>query len=620
LQIGADPQSAIRNPQSAIRNRMSFPFIATIVLLIGLAGFILALFSSTLRYRSRAAHPGQTEAKLPEDFGPRLTSRRLRYVRLAFALMVVSALGFHAYWGLFATGPLGESAAFAALKNKRDQRNRREAESTLRGWIYDRHHDPRKALAKYRYLDGHIRRDYPLGPGAAHIIGYGTLTRGDVLLERAATAVRPSHPEKSWWQKLTDFENEAARAPVGQDIVLTIDYDLQKSAAELLQNKRGAVVMLNPQTGEILALASAPSFDPGDVDNDVKWQEIWNDAGRKPLLNRALDEYYLPGSTLKTLTAAAAIESRLEDKIFTCRGEGWTPPGSTRPIRDDEGESHGALNLLEAYTHSCNQYFSQLGVEVERQRMGEAASRFGLRVYDTGAESIGVGGVRDLWNTGNKVLSDVLAPLSSTFVAGRKITKYDLALESIGQGYVQLTPIQMAMIAASVANSRGEVMRPTIEMGRQPDALSQAMLPETAAKMRALMAAVVQRGTAAGAFGTLVRGAGLTAGGKTGTAQRDVPMFDPKTGKPVTYVDSRGRTRIKMEEKHRIDSWFIGFAPVENPKIAWAVIVEGGGYGARTSAPIAGNLLVKAKGLGLLNEEAPQAKATPARETERARQ
>ncbi len=595
---------------------MNFPFIATIVLLIGLACLILALFVSTWRYRSRAAVSDQDQAKLPEDFGPRLTSRRLRYVRWAFALMVVSALGFHAYWGLFATGPLGESAAFAALKNKRDQRNRREAESTLRGWIYDRHHDPRRALAKYRYLDGKIKRDYPLGPGAAHIVGYGTLSRGDVLLERAAAAARPSQPELSWWQKLSSFNNEAARPPVGQDMVLTIDYDLQKAASEQLQQlqgKRGAVVMLNPQTGEILAMASWPSFDPGDVDNDVKWGEIWNDAGRKPLLNRALDEYYLPGSTLKTLTAAAAIESRLEDKVFTCRGEGWTPPGSTRPIRDDEGEAHGTVNLLEAYTHSCNQYFAQMGVEVERQRMGETASRFGLRIYDTGAESIGVGAFRDLWNTGNKVLSDVLAPLSSTFVAGRKITKYDLALESIGQGYVQLTPMQMAMIAASPANSRGEVMRPTIEMGRQPVALSQAMSPETAAKMRALMASVVQRGTAAGPFGALVRNANLTAGGKTGTAQRDAPMIDPKTGKPVTYVDSRGRTRIKMEEKHRIDSWFIGFAPVENPKIAWAVVVEGGGYGSRTSAPIAGNLLVKAKSLGLLTDEAAQPKATPAR-------
>src|SRR5262249_8872562 len=159
------------------------------------------------------------------------------------------------------------------------------------------------------------------------------------------------------------------------------------------------------------------------------------------------------------------------------------------------------------------------------------------------------------------------------------ITKYDLALESIGQGYVQLTPLQMATIAASVANARGEVMRPTIEIGRQPAALSQAMSPETAAKMRTLMTSVVQRGTASVAFGKLVRDAKLTAGGKPGTAQRDVPMIDPKTGKPVTYVDSRGRTRVKMDEKRRIDSWFIGFAPIENPKIAWAVIVEGGGYG-----------------------------------------
>src|SRR5215468_3289486 len=254
---------------------MNFPFIATIVLLVGMAGLILALFASTWRYRSRAAKLDQSETKIPEDFGPRLTSRRLRYVRWAFALLVIAALGFHAYSGLFVTGPLGESKVFAALKNKHDQRNRREAESALRGWIYDRHHDPRRALAKYRYLNGRIVRDYPLGAAAAHIVGYGTLVRGDALIERAAAAAPPAQPEKSWWQKITDF-NEAARPPVGQDMVLTIDYDLQKAASEQLQvavkqrqGEGGAVVMLNPQTGEILAMASAPSFDPGDVDNDV---------------------------------------------------------------------------------------------------------------------------------------------------------------------------------------------------------------------------------------------------------------------------------------------------------------------------------------------------------------
>jgi cell division protein FtsI/penicillin-binding protein 2 len=593
---------------------MNFSFLATIVLLIGLMGLICALFISTWRYRPRAAGGDKPEANRPEDFGPRLTSHRLRYVRWAFALMVVAALGFHVYWGLFTTGPLGENPAFETLKNRRDQRNRREVESTLRGWIYDRHHDARRALAKYRYLNGQVIRDYPLGAAAAHIAGYGTLVRGDAMLERAVAAGRNPQTGKNWWQKLTELGSGDDRPPVGQDVVTTIDFDLQRAAAEQLQGKRGALVVLNPQTGEILAMASSPSFDPGDVDNDIKWREIWNDAARKPLLNRALDEYYLPGSTLKTITASAALETRLDDKVFTCRSEGWTPPGSNRPIRDDEGEQHGSINLLEAYVHSCNQYFSQLGVEVERQRMGEAASRFGLKVFDTAAESIGTGSFRRLWNSDNEILSDVLAPLNSTFVAGRRITRYDLALESIGQGYVQLTVLEMAMIAGAVANWNGNVMRPMIEMGRQPAPLSQAMSSETAARMRHLMASVVQRGTAAGAFGTLIRNAGLTAGGKTGTAQRDVPAIDPRTGKPVTYTDSRGRTRTKMEEKRRIDSWFIGFAPVENPMVAWAVVVEGGGYGARTSAPIAGNLVVKAKSLNLLSPPPPPVESGGTRE------
>jgi cell division protein FtsI/penicillin-binding protein 2 len=128
--------------------------------------------------------------------------------------------------------------------------------------------------------------------------------------------------------------------------------------------------------------------------------------------------------------------------------------------------------------------------------------------------------------------------------------------------------------------------------------MSQAMSRETAAAMRKLMASVVERGTASGAFAGLLRGR-LTAGGKTGTAQRQVNVIDPKTNKPVIIRNSRGRERIKKE--FRIDSWFIGFAPVENPRIAFAVVVEGGGYGSRTSAPIAGNLLLKAQSLGLLN-------------------
>jgi cell division protein FtsI/penicillin-binding protein 2 len=183
------------------------------------------------------------------------------------------------------------------------------------------------------------------------------------------------------------------------------------------------------------------------------------------------------------------------------------------------------------------------------------------------------------------------------------VTRYDLALESIGQGYVQLTAMQMALVAAAVGNKDGMVMRPTMEMGRQPVALSQAMTPQTAARMRQLMASVVQRGTASGTFGGLLRGK-ITAGGKTGTAQRQVNAIDPKTNKPIVYRDARGREHIKKE--FRIDSWFIGISPAENPQIAFAVVVEGGGYGSKTSAPIAGNLLIKALDLKLLDPKLAQ--------------
>ena len=236
----------------------------------------------------------------------------------------VSALGFHAYWGLFAAGPISEDVDFALLKNRRDQRNRRDNESRLRGWIFDRHHDIRQSLAKYRYLNGQIIRDYPLGARAAHLIGYSGLLRGDAMIERAVSvdAINPADAERSWWERLTSGGSSGKDAVIGRDLVLTVDFDLQKEAAEKLAGKSGAIVMINPQTGELLALASAPSFDPDDIANDEKWRQIADDVKNRPLLNRALDEYYLPGSTLKVITASAALEARLDKLTFHCQGAG----------------------------------------------------------------------------------------------------------------------------------------------------------------------------------------------------------------------------------------------------------------------------------------------------------
>src|SRR5262249_16436038 len=161
--------------------------------------------------------------------------------------------------------------------------------------------------------NGQIVRDYPLGPASAHLIGYGTLQRGDAWLERAVVSQPPPKVEKSWWEKVISTNDSELRPPIGQDLVLTIDFNLPKHAFAQLNDKRGAIVMLNPQTGEILAMASNPSFDPEYVEITERWNEMQNDIKRQPLLNRALSEYYLPGSTLKTLTAAAAIESRLDN-------------------------------------------------------------------------------------------------------------------------------------------------------------------------------------------------------------------------------------------------------------------------------------------------------------------
>lgn len=577
---------------------MSFSFIATLIYLCGLAAFFLGLLVLIRRERRRALPVDPLTKGETADSGPVLTGKRLTWVRWGATGLLFVAIGFHAHWALFAAGPIGVRESFVLLKNRRDQRNRREIESNLRGWIFDRHHEVRQAFAKYRYLNGQVIRDYPLGAGSAHLVGYSGLVRGDAMIERAVSvdSNRETDAAPSWWGTVFSSK-ERAKQVIGPDLVLTVDFDLQKEANGLLAGKSGAIVALNPQTGELLALASAPSFEPDDVNNDEKWLTISHDLKNRPLLNRALNDYYLPGSTLKLITASAALEARLESKTFVCKSEGWTPPGSTRPIRDDEGESHAQIALADAITHSCNQYFAQLGVEVDRIRMGEAARRFGMRTFETASDSMRAGSFRNLWNSDNQILSDVLAPLYSTYVAGRRTSKYDLALEAIGQGFVQLTPMQMALIVSAVANQGGNVMRPAVEFDRPPAVLSQAMSPETAARMRTMLASVVERGTASRAFAS-VRGR-FSAGGKTGTAQREISVIDPKTEQVVAYRDSSGVERIK--KTNRIDSWFVGFAPAENPQFAIAVVVEGGGYGGRTAAPIAANMISKAHRLGLLN-------------------
>jgi cell division protein FtsI/penicillin-binding protein 2 len=195
---------------------------------------------------------------------------------------------------------------------------------------------------------------------------------------------------------------------------------------------------------------------------------------------------------------------------------------------------------------------------------------------------------------------------------GRLFNKFDLALEGYGQGYAgQMTPFQMALLASTIANLKGQLMKPKIEFDRPPEPFNQVITPQIAAQMRDIMSLVTQgpRGTARGVFGP-VKAAGITSGGKTGTAQKVMPVYDSRTGEIKTRhkieKDPKGNiireydVIVTDEEHPRIDGWFLCIAPLENPQIAMAVIIEGGGYGSRSAAPVAAHLVMKARELGLL--------------------
>jgi cell division protein FtsI/penicillin-binding protein 2 len=205
-----------------------------------------------------------------------------------------------------------------------------------------------------------------------------------------------------------------------------------------------------------------------------------------------------------------------------------------------------------------------------------------------------------------------MAPREATIVTGKGVTRFDIALMGYGQGYAgQMTPFQMALAASVPGNMDGRLMKPKIEFDRTPEVFKQVVSAQTAARLRTIMGLVTggPSGTARGVFAP-VKAAGINTGGKTGTAQKVIPVYDPKTGAVKTRhkveKDYKGNIireydEVIMDDDHpRIDGWFLCIAPIEKPQLAIAVIVEGGGYGSRSAAPIAAQLVLKARDLGYL--------------------
>ena len=274
---------------------------------------------------------------------------------------------------------------------------------------------------------------------------------------------------------------------------------------------------------------------------------------------------------------------------------------------------HGRIGIDQAYEVSCNQYFAQMGVKLGPDRLKRAAQLLGIGSYDTPAEALRGRKEPEIWDASTDGIKRALAPREATIVTGKQVSKYDLALMGYGQGYAgQMTPLQMALAASAIANMEGKLMKPRIEYNVQPQPFNQVMPAATAARLRSIMGLVTggPSGTARGVFAP-VKAAGIDTGGKTGTAQKVVPVYDPKTGEPKKQHkierDNKGNIireydqDILDEEHPRIDGWFLCIAPLDHPVLAMAVIVEGGGYGSRSAAPIAAQLVLKARDLGYFN-------------------
>jgi penicillin-binding protein 2 len=365
----------------------------------------------------------------------------------------------------------------------------------------------------------------------------------------------------------------------GNNLRLSIDIRLQQAAEEAFGDRRGALVAMDPRTGEVLAFVSKPGFDPNlfvDGIDPTSWKEL-NESPDKPLLNRPLRGAYPPGSTIKPFLALGALTSGRRTPTQSFADPGYFQiPGHSHRFRDDKPGGHGYVDMYKSIVVSCDTYYYLLANESD--------------IDDTHAfmSTLGFGGLTGIDIEGE--LSGVLPSREwkRKRFAGknyrddhRKWYLGDSISAGIGQGYTAFTPVQLAHATATVAND-GVAFRPhivkQIENVRTGEVVrvaaestgTLAVKPEHLAIIRNALVGVAKEGTSARVFA----GAKYVSAGKTGTAQ----VFSLKGEKYEAH---------KVDERLRDHAWYMAYAPADQPRIALAVLVENGGFGAQAAAPIA---------------------------------
>ncbi|QXM06398.1 peptidoglycan D,D-transpeptidase FtsI family protein [Crassaminicella indica] len=457
-------------------------------------------------------------------------SKRIIKVLIALCTLFISLVVYLSYFEVFQASKI--------VSNNYNKRQWINEEYVLRGVIADRNG---KTLAYSEKKENNQIRKYPYGRVYSHIIGYSFKEYGKAGLESSYNNELLNIKENPI-QEIT--EKIIGTNEKGNNLILTIDHELQSYAERKLRGKKGAIVLMNPKTGEIYAMVSKPDFDPSIIKN--QWNEIIEDKN-SPLLNRATMGLYTPGSIFKTITATAALENKNVEKTFDCKGsiniDGYI-------LKDYKGIAHGRLDMKRALEVSCNVFFSQAGLQLGEEKLRNVAEKYMF----------------------NKYIPFDLKVKKSRFPKG-SMTRPELGASAIGQGKILVTPLNMAMVAGAIAND-GEMMKPILvkevidPKGRTvkinyPQVLSRTSSKAVAQDLKTMMISVVEEGS-----GKNARIKNIKVAGKTGTAQNET-----KKG----------------------HGWFIGFAPANDPKVAIAVVLENIGItGGKSAAPIAGDVMATA--------------------------
>ena len=428
-------------------------------------------------------------------------------------------------------------ALFDAPRLDADTRNPRRTDiASGRGTIVARDGTP---LAITR----NGKRVYPLGSITSHVIGYASPRYGTAGLEDAFDRVLAAQTaDAGAWTEIASLLSGGRTAPRGAEIVTTLDLDVQRAlAAALGARARAAGIVMDPRTGAVIALAAMPVFDPNTLDRN--WKSLVVDTA-SPLLDRSTSGLYPPGSTFKIVTAGDALDAGLITPATTFVDTGGLTVGNFI-VRNDQSEVTGTQNLTGAFALSSNVDFATIALKIGADRWFDYAARWGM------GQAV---------NFDLPVAHDRLPPRD-------EVTPSVLAQLGFGQASLLVTPIRMALIAATIADG-GRTPRPYLvrsiagsetNLATAKEQLAAPLGTEAANQVRDLMIAVVQHGT-----GTAAALPGVTVAGKTGTA-----------------TNPHGPAH----------SWFVAFAPAQAPRVVVAVIVENAGYGAAVAAPIVRDVL-----------------------------